>query len=69
MPHEPLEGIRATPFTTDDIDRRPVYASDRSGSPIATILAMKDEDATRDAAIHRAIGGPSGDADAEHRRT
>lgn len=51
MPHETeptVQRVRLTSFTTDDIDRRPVYASDRPGSPVATILAMKDEDATRD---------------------
>lgn len=68
MPHETERpGIRLTPFTTDDIDRRPVYASDRPGSPIATILAMKNEDATREAGIHRAIGEPGSGADRDHR--
>lgn len=37
--------VRLTPFTTDDIDRRPVYASARPGSPIQTVIDMKDDDA------------------------
>jgi prevent-host-death family protein len=49
--------VRLTSFTTDDIDRRPMYATDRPGSPIQTILDMKDEDATRDVDMHRALGG------------
>jgi prevent-host-death family protein len=49
--------VRLTSFTTDDIDRRPRYATDRPGSPIQTILDMKDEDATRDADMHRVLGG------------
>jgi hypothetical protein len=65
MPHETeptVKRVRLTSFTTDDIDRRPVYASDRPGSPVATILAMKDEEATRDTAIRRVIGQPGGGA-------
>lgn len=36
--------IRLTPFTTDDLDRRPTYVSDRAGCPIQTILDMKEAD-------------------------
>lgn len=36
--------VRLSPFTTDDIDRRPVYTGDRPGSPIQTIIDMQDED-------------------------
>lgn len=54
--------VRLTSFTTDDIDRRPVYASDRPGSPIQTIIDMKDEDASREAEMRRVLGGePAGD--------
>lgn len=49
--------VRLTSFTTDDLDRRPVYATERPGSPIQTILAMKDEDATREAGMRRVLGG------------
>jgi hypothetical protein len=37
--------VRLSPFTTDDIDRRPMYTSDRPGSLIQTIIDMQDEDA------------------------
>ncbi|MDN3243522.1 type II toxin-antitoxin system Phd/YefM family antitoxin [Glycomyces tritici] len=49
--------VRLTSFTTDDLDRRPRYRSDRPGNPIQTILDMKDEDAGREADMHRILGG------------
>ncbi len=49
--------VRLTSFTTDDIDRRPVYPSDWPGSPIQTILAMSDDDATREGEMTRILGG------------
>ncbi|WP_199037700.1 type II toxin-antitoxin system Phd/YefM family antitoxin [Glycomyces salinus] len=49
--------LRLAPYTGKDIEDFPRYKTDRPGSPMQTILDMREEDAEREEEMHRLLGG------------